>query len=63
MVIVFLTDTRHGKSPVKGSSLDHHRQRTSSLATSFTDSEDPLRFSFGDLKEPGSDFEVIYRLC
>ena len=37
----------------------NHGQRTSSFTTSFTESEDPLRLSFGDLKEPGSDYEVI----
>ncbi|XP_028404960.1 centrosomal protein of 63 kDa-like [Dendronephthya gigantea] len=41
----------------KRDSSFNHRQRTSSLTASFTDSEDPFRLSFGDLKEPGSDYE------
>jgi hypothetical protein len=56
--VVLSTGSTHGTSPIKGGSFNH-RQRTSSLTTSFTDSEDPLRLSFGDLKEPGSDYEVV----
>ncbi|CAB4043143.1 Hypothetical predicted protein [Paramuricea clavata] len=54
--VVFSTGSTHGTNPIKGGPFNH-RQRTSSLTTSFTDSEDPLRLSFGDLKEPGSDYE------
>ncbi len=56
--VVLSTGSTHGTNPHKGGSFNHH-QRTSSLTTSFTDSEDPLRLSFGDLKDPGSDYEVV----
>ena len=58
MFYILSTGSTHGTNPVKGDSFNHD-QRTSSFTTSFTDSEDPLRLSFGDLKEPGSDYEVI----